>query len=64
MVSLSLPLEVNLLSDKREPLSHYSEEKLKQAMKKYKTIEPFLIEQITLKNLSIENGIPLRTLQS
>lgn len=43
-------------------LTSFSDHQRTDAMKKYKIIEPYLNKQETIKEISIKNKIPIRTL--
>ncbi|WP_373567146.1 helix-turn-helix domain-containing protein, partial [Streptococcus anginosus] len=46
----------------KQMLTSFSDHQRTDAMKKYKIIEPYLNKQETIKEISIKNKIPIRTL--
>jgi putative transposase len=51
------------MNDKLPPLTSFSEEKRSEAMKKYEIIKPHILEKISIRHISKEKNIPIRTLQ-
>ncbi|MGM0875397.1 MAG: Mu transposase C-terminal domain-containing protein [Bacillota bacterium] len=51
------------MNNKLPHLTSFSEKRRSEAMKKYEIIKPHILEQISIRHISKEKNIPIRTLQ-
>lgn len=50
------------MTERKNSLTSFSEEKRRNALKKYKVIEPFLKSELSLVDISNKEKMPIRTL--